>query len=64
MGLEPDGLSLAVLQDGSPYRFGLDQPLHPRMLQEALDLDGGYNRRYPRRQGCHADQLRLLSGQR
>jgi hypothetical protein len=64
MGTDPDGLSLAGLHDGSGYHFDLDQPLRPRMLQEALDRDGGYDRRYLVRQEFHADQLRLLPDQR
>jgi hypothetical protein len=41
LGADPDGLSLAVVRDGGAYHFGLGQPLHPRMLSEALEGEGG-----------------------
>ena len=63
MGTNPDGLSLALIQDGTAYDFTLDQPLHSRALQESLERDGGYDRRYLRRKEFHADQLQLLPGQ-
>jgi hypothetical protein len=64
VGTDPDGLSLAVLQDDGAYHFDLNQPLHPEMLSASLDRDGGYDRRYLRREEFHADQLHLLRDQR
>jgi hypothetical protein len=64
MGDDPDGLSFDVLPDGDAYHFGLDQPLHPALLSAGLERDGGYGRRYLRRQESHADQLPLLRDQR
>jgi hypothetical protein len=55
----PEGLSLAVLRDGSAYHFNLDQPLYPGVLP-ASQAAGGGDRPPPERQERPADQLRLM----
>jgi hypothetical protein len=61
IGVGPDGLSLARLQDGVAYHFDLDQPLRPGVLSassRAADL------RFEvppwQRRDWHADQLQLM----
>jgi hypothetical protein len=65
VGTGPDDLSLAVLQDGSTYHFGLDQPLHAHVMSASARAAGMPFGEDPpwRRQDWHADQLRLLSSQ-
>jgi hypothetical protein len=63
VGADPDGLSLAVLQDGSAYHFGLDQPLHTHVMSASRAARAGGGSPEPRRQDWHADQLRLLREQ-
>jgi hypothetical protein len=64
MGIEPDGLCLAVLPDGDDRHFDVAQPLHPAALQAGLTQQGGYERRYLRRTKFHTDQLRLMDESR
>jgi hypothetical protein len=59
VGAAPDGLSLAVLQDGTAYHFGLDQPLHTQVLSASRECAGGDGLEL-HRQDWHADQLLLL----
>lgn len=40
MGTDPDGLSLAVLQDGSAYHFDLDQPLDTHVMSASRERAG------------------------
>jgi hypothetical protein len=63
VGTEPDGLSLAVLQDGSACHFDLDQSLHPRVMSASRAARVSGDRPPPLRQGWHAGQLRLLCEQ-
>lgn len=63
-GTDPDGLSLAVLQDGSAYHFDLQQPLHVPVISASRERAGGDALELHLRQDLHADQLRLLPDQR
>ena len=63
VGTNPDGLSLAVLQDGSAYHFDLEQPLHTRVMSASRAASAGGDRPPPRREEWHADQLRLMREQ-
>lgn len=60
VGTGPDGLSLAVLRDGSACHFDLDQPLYPGVLSASRAAAGADDLPEPRRQDWHADQLRLM----
>ena len=60
MGVEPDGLSLAVVRDADAYHFDLGQPLGPDILSAGLRRDGGPENRYLRRAEFHPDQLLLM----
>jgi hypothetical protein len=60
-GTAPDGLSLAVIHDGSAYHFPLDQPLYPQVLSVSRQLaDGDGLELY--RQDWHADQTACTRG--
>jgi hypothetical protein len=59
-GTDPDGLALAVLQDGHAYNVDLDQPLHPRVIAASSAARDGGERISPLRPDWHADQVRLL----
>jgi hypothetical protein len=61
IGVGPDGLSLARLQDGAAYHFDLQQPLRPGALS-ASRRAAGVQVEAPswRRQDWHSNQLRLL----
>jgi hypothetical protein len=61
MGVGPDGLSLARLQDGTAYHFDLDQPLRPGVLSASRRAAGAQFEVPPwQRPHWHADQLRLM----
>jgi hypothetical protein len=61
VGTDPDGLSLALLQDASAYHFDLDEPLHPRVMPASARAAGVQFEGAPwQRRDWHADQLRLL----
>jgi hypothetical protein len=60
VGPGPDGLSLAVLRDGSAYHLDLDQPLYPGVLSASRAAAGANDLPEPLRQDWHADQLRLM----
>lgn len=61
MGVGPDGLSLARLQDGAAYHFDLKQPLRPGVLSaSARAADLQFEAPPWQRQDWHADQLRLM----
>jgi hypothetical protein len=61
MGVGPDGLSLARLQDGAAYHFDLRQPLRPGVLSaSARAADVQFEVPPWQRQDWHADQLRLM----
>jgi hypothetical protein len=64
VGTDPDGLSLAVLQDASAYHFDLYQPLHIHVVSASRDRAGSDALELRRCQDLHADQLRLLPDQR
>jgi hypothetical protein len=61
IGVGPEGLSLARLQDGAAYHFDLQQPLRPGALS-ASRRAAGVQVEAPswRRQDWHSNQLRLL----
>jgi hypothetical protein len=61
VGNHPDGLSLAVLEDGDAYHFDLDEPMHSSVMiaSHTARIDG--DTPPPRRGDWHADQLRLMS---
>jgi hypothetical protein len=63
VGTAPDGLSLAVIQDGSAYHFALYQPLYPRVMSASRERAGGDGLEL-HRQDWHPDQLQLLRDQR
>ncbi|MGD0704590.1 MAG: hypothetical protein ABSA02_32455 [Trebonia sp.] len=60
VGIDPDGLSLAVLADGDAYHFELDQPMHTPVMvtSHAARTDG--DPPPPRREDWHPDQLQLM----
>jgi hypothetical protein len=60
VGIDPDGLSLGVLENGDAYHFELDQPMHPPVMvaSHAARADG--DRPPPRREDWHPDQLQLM----
>ena len=60
VGIDPDGLSLGVLDNGDAYHFELDQPMHPPVMvaSHAARADG--DRPPPRREDWHPDQLQLM----
>jgi hypothetical protein len=60
VGINPDGLSLAVLEHGDAYHFELDQPMHTPVMvaSHAARTDG--DPPPPGRPDWHADQLRLM----
>ncbi len=61
MGVGPDGLSLARLQDGAAYHFDLKQPVRPGVLSaSARAADVQFEAPSWQRQDWHADQLRLM----
>ena len=61
MGVGPDGLCLARLQDGVAYHFDLHQPLRPGALSASSQAAGAQLEVPPwQRQDWHADQLRLM----
>ena len=63
LGADPDGLSLAMLQDGSAYHFDLNQPLDPSAMAASRQRAGG-GALEPHRRDWHPDQLRLLRDER
>jgi hypothetical protein len=60
VGANPEGLSLAVLENGDAYHFELGQPMHTPVLvaSHAARTDGDPPPRQP--QDWHPDQLRLM----
>ena len=61
VGTDPDGLSLALLQDASAYHFDLVEQLHPRVMSASARAAGVQLEGAPwQRRDWHADQLRLL----
>ena len=61
MGVSPDGLSLARLQDGAAYHFDLEQPLRPGVMSESSRAAVTQSEAPPwQRQDWHSDQLRLM----
>jgi hypothetical protein len=60
VGINPDGLSLAMLENGDAYHFGLDQPMHPPVMiaSHAARTDG--DPPPPWRAEWHPDQLQLM----
>jgi hypothetical protein len=61
IGVGPDGLSLARLQDGAAYHFDLDQPLRPGAMSASSRAAGAQSEAPPRqRQDWHADHLKLM----
>jgi hypothetical protein len=57
---DPEGLSLAVLENGDAYHFDLGQPLHSSVMvaSHTARIDGCPPPPQPR--AWHADQLRLM----
>lgn len=61
VGIGPDGLSLARLQDGAAYHFDLKQPLRPGVLSASSRAAAVELEAPPwQRQDWHADHLRLM----
>lgn len=61
MGVGPDGLSPARLQDGAAYHFDLKQPLRPGVRSASSRAAGVQSEALPwQRQDWHADPLRLM----
>jgi hypothetical protein len=64
MGVGPDGLSLARLQDGAAYHFDLDQPLRQGVISASSRAAFGAQSESEappwQRQDWHADQLKLM----
>jgi hypothetical protein len=63
IGVGPDGLSLARLQDGAAYHFDLDQPLRPGVMSASSRAAFGAQSESEapwQRQDWHADQLKLM----
>jgi hypothetical protein len=61
IGVGPDSLSLARLEDGAAYHFDLKQPLRSGVLSaSARAADVRFETPPWQRQNWHADQLRLM----
>jgi hypothetical protein len=59
----PDGVVLTRLTDARAYHFGLDQPLHPQVINASSAAAlADSDRPWPQRAEWHPDQLRLLPG--
>ena len=65
VGAGPENLSFEKIRDASAYHFNLAQPLHPSLLSASRQAAGAqYEGRTWQRQDWHADQLRLMRGNR